>query len=45
VSLTAEDERLLTEITQANKRELRSLESALFRDSLRLALYAYNSTQ
>ena len=44
VSLTEEGERILTEMTRANKRELRSLESALFRDSLRLALHAYNSS-
>lgn len=45
VSLTAEGQRILNDITQANWRELRSLESALFRDSLRLALHAYNAAQ
>lgn len=45
VSLTTEGQRILDDITRANRRELRSLESALFRDSLRLALHAYNSAQ
>jgi DNA-binding MarR family transcriptional regulator len=45
VSLTPAGLQVLYDITRANKRELRSLEGALFRDSLRLALHAYNSTQ
>jgi DNA-binding MarR family transcriptional regulator len=45
VALTTEGERLLTEITRANKRELRALENQLFGESLRLALHAYNSGQ
>lgn len=45
VSLTGDGERILTAVTAANKEELRSLEGALFRDSLRLALHAYNSNQ
>jgi DNA-binding MarR family transcriptional regulator len=45
VSLTAEGLRMLRDITEANKRELRSLEDALFRDSLLAALHAYNSSQ
>jgi DNA-binding MarR family transcriptional regulator len=38
VSLTEEGERLLARITEANRQELRSLEEALFRDSLRQML-------
>jgi DNA-binding MarR family transcriptional regulator len=45
VSLTTEGLRMLRDITEANKRELRSLEDALFRDSLLAALHAYNSSQ
>lgn len=45
VSLTDEGERLLAQITDANRRELWSLEGALFRDSFREALRAYNSSR
>lgn len=41
VSLTGEGQRLLDEITEANRRELGHLEGVLFRDSLRDALRAY----
>lgn len=45
VSLTPEGQRLLDRITQANRREMGMLEGALFRDSLRDALRAYNSAR
>ena len=45
VSLTGNGEQILTAVTAANKEELRTLEGALFRDSLRLALHAYSSNQ
>lgn len=41
VSLSVEGQRILDQITDANRRELGRLEGALFRDSLREALQAF----
>ena len=42
VSLTEEGQRMLDHITLANRRELGTLEGALFRDSFREALHRYS---
>lgn len=43
IDLTAEGQRILDEITHANRREIRSLRGSLFRESLLSALAAYDS--
>jgi DNA-binding MarR family transcriptional regulator len=42
VSLTSEGQRILDQITHANRRHLQSLEGDLFRDSLRQSLHLYS---
>lgn len=43
VALTPDGEEILARITRANRSAIRSLEGALFRDSLRAALQSYDS--